>query len=380
MTFRVCAPVIEPSGCSVALPKSVCEKSPAALELGRQVRPRDGRRPDVFGELLRREEVELLLARAAVHHLRDDDRPADAVAADVHFEERLRIARLLAEEVVLVPLVAAEVRPAGPAELVGARLGGDLHEARRLPAVLGVVAARDHVHFTNRVDVRGHVRRARAAFFADRHAVNRGVLVERVAPVDAQVAARVPLRVVAAGVRVHDARQDLHHAEHVAALHLHHDQRVPRDVAGQRAVGGLHGRDFRGDRDRFGHAAGRHRDSAERPDFAAEQRELRDGHRTEAVHFDLDRVATGDERHDAEIALFVRRARAVGVRRHVRGGNGRSRDDADVVDDRADERAIALSALRKRGNRACQKDQKGYSEYPQTPHPFHLHSFRSGWT
>ena len=63
-----------------------------------------------------------------------------------------------------------------------------------------VVAARDDVHFTDRVDVRGDVRRAVAAFFADRHAVNRRVLVERVAAVDAQAAARVPLRVVAAGV------------------------------------------------------------------------------------------------------------------------------------------------------------------------------------
>ena len=227
MTFRFCAPVIEPSGFSVALPKQRLREVALALELGRQVRPRDGRRPDVFGELLRHEEVELLLARPAVDHLRDDDRAADAVAADVHFEERLRVARLLAEEVVLVPLVAAEVRPGRPAELVGARLGGDLHEPRRLPAMLGVVAARDHVHFTNRVDVRRHIRRARAAFFADRHAVNRRVLVQRVAPVDAQVAARVPLRVVAARVRVHDARQNLHHAEHVAALHLHRRPACP---------------------------------------------------------------------------------------------------------------------------------------------------------
>ena len=43
-----------------------------------------------------------------------------------------------------------------------------------------------------------------------------------------------------------------------------------------------------------------------------------------------------------------------------------------------DERAIALSALRKRGNRACQKDQKGYREYPQTPHSLHLYSLRPG--
>src|SRR5690606_32338423 len=138
--------------------------------------------------------------------LRNDHGAADAVAADVHLEERLLAARLDTEEVVLVPLVAADVRPGRPAELVRAGLGRDLHEAGRLAPVLGVVAARDDVDLADGVDVRGDVGRARTALFTDTEAVDRRVLVLRVAAADAQVGAPVPPPVVAATALAPDAR------------------------------------------------------------------------------------------------------------------------------------------------------------------------------
>src|SRR6185503_15307754 len=118
------------------------------------------RGPHVLRELLRQEEVQLLAALPAVDQLRNDDGPADAVPEDVHFEERLWRAGLLAEVVVGVPVVAARVIPARASQLVRPRLGDNLNEAARLTAIFRGVAAGDDGDFADRVDVRGDVRRA----------------------------------------------------------------------------------------------------------------------------------------------------------------------------------------------------------------------------
>ena len=157
-----------------------------AFRVGRQVRPQHGRRTDVIDELLRQEEKGFLLARAAVEESRNHDRTADAVARDIDFEERLLCTLLFAEVVVRVPFVAPSVIPGRSLQLVRARLGDNADEAARLAAVLGGVAVGDDGDFANRIEVRRDVRRAIAAFFADRHAVNRRVLVERRAAVDAR--------------------------------------------------------------------------------------------------------------------------------------------------------------------------------------------------
>src|SRR5262249_48727077 len=109
----------------------------------RQVGPDWHGRPHVVRELLRQEEIHLLLVRATVDEFRDDDRAADAVPVDVYLEVRLRRTGLLTQVVVRVPVLAPRVVPARALQLVGARLGDDLNQAARLPAVLRGVAARD---------------------------------------------------------------------------------------------------------------------------------------------------------------------------------------------------------------------------------------------
>ena len=126
----------------------------------------------------RRRRTAFFSARAAVDKSWNDDRAADAVTRDVDLEEWLLSPLLLAEVVVRVPFVATGVVPGRSLQLVRARLGDNPDQAARLAAVLGGVAVGDDGDFANRIEVRRDVRRAIAAFFPDRDAVNRRVLVE----------------------------------------------------------------------------------------------------------------------------------------------------------------------------------------------------------
>ena len=143
-----------------------------------QVRPQHRGWPDIVDELLREEEEQFLVGRAAVEKSRNDHGAADAVARNVDFKEWFLRPLLLAEVVVRVPFVATGVVPGRSLQLVRARLGDNPDQAARLAAVLGGVAVGDDGDFADRIEVRRHVRRAIAAFFADRHTVNRRVLVE----------------------------------------------------------------------------------------------------------------------------------------------------------------------------------------------------------
>ena len=332
-------------------------------------------RPDVVGVFGRREEEELLLARAAIE-AGQNDRAADAEARQVDAEERLVVVLLDAQIVVLVHPVAAAVVPGRALELVGARLGDHDDLAAGHPAVFRRVAAADDVDFRDRVDVRGDVRRAVAPLFADRNAVNRRVLVERVAAVDAQVAARGPVREVARALSVDDARQDLQHAEDVAALDLDGREQVAREVLLERAAGGLHGRDFGRDVDRLGDAARREREFVQVADFTGRQRDV-GVDRLEALHVDLDGPGAGRQRDQAEHALLVGRGRPDGAGGRAGGGDGRPRDDADVVDNGAAQRR-GLQTLRKRGRRACETEQQnGTARQPCPTTSSHIHTFLS---
>ena len=73
-------------------------------------------------------------------------------------------------------------------------------------------------------------------------------LLSELAAIDAQAAARLPRRVIAAEGRIADARQDFHHAEDVAPFHLNHRELVARHVPLQRTGRRIDRRDLCRDR------------------------------------------------------------------------------------------------------------------------------------
>jgi hypothetical protein len=134
-------------------------------------------------------------------------------------------------------------------QLAGARLGDDGDQTAVVAAVLRRVAVGDDLHFADRVHVEVDVGRAAAAFVDDVDAVDADVLVLRRHAVDGERNRGTPLREVAIQVGVLHARQDAHHPEDIAALHLDVRDVVARDGRAPRTVAGLDGRDLGLDRD-----------------------------------------------------------------------------------------------------------------------------------
>ena len=254
--------------------------------------------------------------------------------------------------------IAVEV-PARAADLIGARLDGDVDHRARRSTELGRVAVGLHLELVDRIRVGlHHLRRERLRIL-------RALVV--VEPVEHEVVLRVVVAVGdeppgAAGLDRHRAGAGAGHEQRELAVAACRQRQLHRNIAGHhlpdRAVFGLQTRPLGGDLHRFGRRGRIERDADELAlvdvDVHAAQ-----VHRTEARQGDAHVVAAARQRRERHVTFAVGDGVSGRLRADVaQGHRGARHDGAGLVEHEHAQRArVALASDRRGRGKASQDAQ-----------------------